>query len=905
MKRFKTLKKNILALVVAMAVIVSGIQVFPTVAATTATAPTELTFAQDSDTSCTIKWSNVSGATYNVYKAESRYATYTKVATVNSPSYTDEDYDGEYYKITSVVDGKESEKSTAISYEVQTFGLNTNIFEETDNLNEVQAYIDEVYKSTEAGQFGTGRYAFMFAPGKYTNADSELTVKIGFYTQVAGMGISPEDTEVDNILCKAEWMKGIKYDGSVNYSALCNFWRSVENLTTDANNTIWAVSQATSMRRMNFTGSLTTVREKDNTTGKIVTVEKKVGDLYLHQEGGYASGGFLADSKIYGNISSGSQQQWLTRNGVANHMDAAVWNNVVVGCGTETTDADGNTTLKQLSGTETGWPQATNTVVDKTPVIQEKPFLTVDEDGEYGVFVPEIRENAVGVSWDGEEIAGETISLDEFFVAKPTDSAAKINAALKEGKNLILTPGIYEIDEAINVTREDTIVLGLGYATLKPTKGNQCMTIGDVGGVIVAGVLFDAGRVNSDVLLTVGTKGNKTSYADNPVTLCDTFYRVGGADATPCKATTCVIINSNDVIGDNFWVWRADHGAGVAWDKNTGDYGVIINGDNVTTYGLMVEHFQKYQTQWNGNGGRCYMYQSELPYDITSQSVWNAPGSYGYTDYKVASNVTTHEGYGIGIYSCYQAATCYLKSAVECPDTPGVKFTNVCTYSLSGNGGIDYAINNSGYSVLLSGDMCKVMSYCNGKYTQDKTYEQARKYIWSAKISVQGKSDYESTFNVAYTGKALTPKVTVTYRGIQLREGVDYKVTYKNNTKIGTAKIYVTGINGYKDTETIKFKIVPKKVTVTKAKATKKKVSVKFKKVKGAKGYEVRVYKTKSNAKKNKKVVIKKTTKKTNLTIKSTKLKNLKKVYVRVRAYGKNSKSKKVYGSWSKVKQAK
>lgn len=904
MKQIKTLKKNFLALVIAMAVAVSGIQVIPTVAATTASAPTELTFTQDSDTSCTIKWKSVSGATYNVYKADSRYATYTKVDTVNSPSYTNEDYDGEYYKVTAVVDGKESEKSTAISYEVETFGLNTNIFEPTDNLNEVQAYIDEVYKSTEAGQFGSGRYAFMFAPGKYNNASSDLTVKIGFYTQVAGMGISPEDTEVDAIRCQAEWMKGIKYDGSVNYSALCNFWRSVENLTTDASNTLWAVSQATSMRRMNLTGSMATVREKDS-TGKMVTVTKQVGDLYLHQEGGYASGGFLADSKIYGNISSGSQQQWLTRNSIASHMDGAVWNNVVVGCASETTDTDGNATLKQLNGTELGWPNGTNTVVDETPVVQEKPFLTVDEDGEYGVFVPEIRKNAVGVSWDGEEIKGETIPLDKFYVAKPTDTAAKINAELATGKNLILTPGIYNIDQEIKVNNADTIVLGLGYATLKPTKGNQCMTIGDVGGVIIAGVLFDAGRVNSDVLLTVGTKGNKTSYADNPVALCDTFYRVGGADKVPCKATTCVIINSNDVIGDNFWVWRADHGDGVAWDKNTGDYGVIINGDNVTTYGLMVEHFQKYQTQWNGNGGRCYMYQSELPYDITSQDVWNAPGSYGYTDYKVASNVTTHEGYGMGIYSCYQAATCYLKSAVECPDTPGVKFTNVCTYSLVGNGGIDYVINNSGYAVMPSGEMSKVMSYCNGKYTQDKTYEQARKYMWSTKISVQGKSDYESTFNVTYTGKAQTPKVTVKYRNIELKEGLHYKVTYTNNKNIGTAKIKVTGINGFKDSETIKFKIVPKKAVITKAKATKKKLSVKFKKVKGAKGYEVRVYKSKSNAKKNKKAVLKKTTKKTNLTIKSKKVNKQKKLFVRVRAFGKNAKGKKVYGSWSTVKKAK
>ncbi|MFQ9515258.1 MAG: sialidase [Eubacterium sp.] len=855
MRQMKAFKKSFIALVAALVVAVSGIPEIPVTAATTVSAPASLTFKENSDTSCTITWKAVSGATYNVYKAKSRYATYSKIATVSTTSYTDDSYDDGYYKVTAVVGGTESSKSAATSYEISVFGYNTNIFEPTtDNTNEIQSYIDTVYKTTEAGQFGTGRYAFMFAPGTYSD---DLTVKIGFYTQVAGMGLSPEDTTLGNIRCQAEWMKGIKYDGEVNYNALCNFWRSVENLTTTAKSTMWAVSQATSMRRMNIKGN-----------------------LLLHQNGGYASGGFLADTKIAGEVSGASQQQWLTRNSEMSKFEGVVWNNVLVGCGAT------------VKGSEGQWPYAANTVVAKTPEEVEKPFLTIDDNGDYGVFVPEIKKNSEGVSWDGENIAGEFIGLDSFYVAKPTDTAATINAAIAGGKNLILTPGIYNISEPIKVTNENTVILGLGYATLKPTNGNQCMTVGNVGGVKIAGVLFDAGTKKSAALLTVGTAGDKTSHADNPIVLCDTFYRVGGADATPCKTTACVIINSSNVIGDNFWVWRADHGSGVGWDKNTCDYGVIINGENVTTYGLMVEHFQKYQTQWNGNGGKCYMYQSELPYDIKSQSVWNAPGSYGYTDYKVASNVTTHEGYGIGIYSCYQAATCFLKSAIECPDKPGVKFTNVCTYSLSGNGSIDYAINQSGYAVMASSEMCKVMSYCNGKYTMDKTADAAKKYIWSTKISIKGKSDFDSTFNVTYTGKALTPKVTITYQNIALREGVDYKVTYSNNKKIGTAKITITGLNGFKDTETYKFKIVPAKVKkLAKKKATKKKIKIKWGKVKGAGGYQV-VYSQKKNFKKKTAVKVKKT----QTTIKR---KSKSAYYIKVRAY-KKANGKYYYGSYSK-----
>lgn len=854
MKGLKDFKKKFLVVTLVTAVTFSGINLpVTTVNAATAVAPSVLSFVEQDDSTCTIKWSSVQGATYNVYKAKSRYATYNKVATVDTNSYTDTAYDGQYYKVTSVVNGTESSMSLATSYEIETFGYNTNIFEPTDNNSEIQSYINNVYKTTESGQFGSDRYAFLFAPGTYSDS---LNVEIGFYTQVAGLGLTPTETTVGNIRSKAEWMKGRKYDGGVNYNALCNFWRSVENLTTTSKSTIWAVSQATSMRRMNIKGN-----------------------LYLHQDGGYASGGFLADTKVAGTVSGGSQQQWLTRNSEMSNFEGVVWNNVLVGCGSN------------VKGVEKGWPYAANTVVEKTPEEVEKPFLTVN-DGKYSVFVPKVKNNTVGVSWSGDKVDGEFIDLDKFYVAKPGDSVAKINSQLNAGKNLILTPGIYSLDAPIEIKNEDTIVLGLGYATLKPTNGNECMKVADVGGVSIAGVLFDAGQVNSSTLLTVGTAGNKTSHKDNPITLCDTFYRVGGADETPGKATTCVIINSSDVIGDNFWVWRADHGKGVAWTKNTADHGVIINGDNVTTYGLMVEHFQKYQTMWNGNGGKCYMYQSELPYDIPNQSSWNASGSYGYTDYKVADNVTSHEGYGIGIYSCYQAGTCFLKSAIECPDTPNVKFTNVCTYSLSGNGGIDYAINNSGYAVMANGEMCKVMSYNNGNAAQDKTYENARKYIWGTTVDIKGKTDlFSDTFKATYTGKNITPKVTVKYKNITLREGIDYKVVYKNNKKIGTAKIYVIGLNNFKDSNTYKMKIIPAKTKITKKKATKKKITLKLKKVKGATGYQV-VYSLKKNFKGKKKI----NTKKRTVVIKR---KKSGKYYVKVRAYKKIGK-KYVYGNYTK-----
>ena len=131
--------------------------------------------------------------------------------------------------------------------------------------------------------------------------------------------------------------------------------------------------------------------------------------------------------------------------------------------------------------------------------------------------------------------------------------------------------------------------------------------------------------MNSPVLLRVGTPHAHKSDPADPTTLNDVFFRIGGA--TPGKATTSLIVNSDNVVLDDIWAWRADHGNGVGWTANTADTGVIVNGDNVTAYGLFVEHYQKYEVIWNGNDGRVVFFQNEMPYDPPSQAAWmEAPG---------------------------------------------------------------------------------------------------------------------------------------------------------------------------------------------------------------------------------------------------------------------------------------
>jgi hypothetical protein len=383
---------------------------------------------------------------------------------------------------------------------------------------------------------------------------------------------------------------------------------------------------------------------------------------------------------VDGTVNSGTQQQWISRNSEWGSWTGSNWNMVFVG-------------VPKMPEGE--WPKPPYTKVAQTPVVREKPFLVVDAKGGYGVRVPSLTKNSVGVTWHGGETAGKTIPLGRFFIAKPSDSAAVINAQLAKGKHLLLTPGIYELDDAIKVTKPGTVVFGLGYATLKPVKGTAAMTVADVDGVTVEGLLFDAGEIESPVLLEAGAEGSKARHMKNPTLLADVFFRVGGAAVG--KAKVSLAVNSSDVIVDHTWIWRADHGKGVGWTSNTGANGIVVAGNDVTAYGLFVEHYQQYQVLWKGNGGRTYFYQSEIPYDPPDQlSFTSAPNVNGWASYKVADNVTSHAAYGLGIYSVFRHPNVVLTRAIEVPQTPGVEFQHMITVALDNLGSIDNVINNAG-----------------------------------------------------------------------------------------------------------------------------------------------------------------------------------------------------------------
>lgn len=541
------------------------------------------------------------------------------------------------------------------------FGPNVYVFDPSMSMSDIESDANAVFDIQEDNQFGNDRYALLFKPGTY-----DVDVKAGFYTQISGLGQNPDDVTITGSAgVDAKWWGG---------NATLNFWRSFENFAIDpsaSNDTKYAVAQAAPMRRMHIKSNML------------------LFDFDPWWNAGWGSGGFLADSIVDDQIIPASQQQWFSRNNQYGSWSNGVWNMVFVGDSTPP------------AGT---FPQEPYTVVDESPVIREKPYLYIDSNGEYQVFVPDKQTNAKGVSWANGSTPGHSVSINDFYIAQPgTSDAASINAALSSGKNVIFTPGIFHTNDTIRITNPDTIVLGLGMATIIPDNGQVGMTIADVDGVKVAGLLFDAGPQNSPSLLEVGPAGSSLDHAANPTSLHDLFFRVGGDILG--LADNVMTINSDDVIGDHFWIWRADHGASVTWGTSS-KTGLIVNGDDITLYGLFNEHHSEYQTLWNGERGRTYFYQSEIPYDPPAQADWMSHNGTvnGYASYKVADGVTTHEAWGLGIYSYFRDAAVKLNSAIEVPNVPGIKIHHATTIFLSGMAGseITHIVNNNGGRVYAN-----------------------------------------------------------------------------------------------------------------------------------------------------------------------------------------------------------
>ncbi|MCL2649620.1 MAG: T9SS type A sorting domain-containing protein [Candidatus Azobacteroides sp.] len=620
----------------------------------------------DSKTGTSLK---SSGAPYVIKRAKGKFGIYETIGTTTSATFVDENVEGSpydyYYRVLNV----QGEELALLAMDIELFGPNMYIYSPTDDMDAISQEINDIHdQKMFQGQFSAERYAFYFKPGDYTAAGP---LNIGYYTHAGGLGRTPYETQIDNLLTPAPLS---------NNNATCTFWRSAENLSIIGSGAtfMWGVSQAAPIRRI-----------------------YSQRNAQFDWNRGWASGGFAADCYFEFSAGSYSQQQWYTRNSYSEFgrgsFSKGVWNTCYQGM-----EFGPYVYMPDHSDNWAAGGAVSN--VETTPIIREKPFLFMDTNGRYKVFKPALRKDSKGVSWSETDMGAGTIYdlLDDFYVVKPGTSAATMNEQLAAGKHLFITPGRYELSEPLHVTHANTIILGTGYASLSPGSGNteSAIVIDDVEGVTIASLLFDA-LYNSRTLMQVGPQGANTNLSTNPTLLADVFFRIGGTVSRSTNADIALEINSSDVIGDHFWIWRADHGSGVGWNTNTSKNGLVVNGDYVTIYGLFNEHFQQYQLIWNGEAGRVYFYQCETPYDVPNLAAYTNPQTNNaWASYKVADNVQWHNASMMGIYSVSTKAD--IQSSMEVPDRTGIKIHNVCNVHISGQG-FRWIINGTGPSNLQNG----------------------------------------------------------------------------------------------------------------------------------------------------------------------------------------------------------
>lgn len=504
------------------------------------------------------------------------------------------------------------------------------------------------------GEFSEARFAFLFKPGTY-----HTDVPVGYYTQVIGLGKMPADVVFDGpkgVYCE-------EGDQTDHGGALTTFWRMAENFHRKGN-MLWAASQAAPVRRAVIDGEL-----------DLAQFVAAVGM-------GYSSGGFLGNVQVTGKVNSGSQQQFCSRNSDVNKWPQGNWNMAFIGVvGAPPSHC----------GSRGGFPSVN---VPNTPVIAEKPFISWDpSSGRYYLNKPGVNYGRSGVDWS----PGEAIDFEKVYVATAADSAQKINSFLASGLHVVLSPGIYQIDETLELQYDGQVLLGLGLATLVSNNGVICVHVrSSVRGGRVAGLLLQAGSVQSPALLVWGDGIAEGGSADDPGFMHDIFARVGGTnDPKQVEMRTNVMLHiaGNHVIGDNFWLWRADHciAGQVAHEHNPVVHGLVVTGDYVTMYGLAVEHVLQDQVQWYGNYGQTYFFQSELPYDVTQ-----AFGDAGYVGYRVSDRVSSHDARGLGIYHFFRDNHVTVKRGIAAPSWLLNTFESPMAVYLTGLGTMEHIINDYG-----------------------------------------------------------------------------------------------------------------------------------------------------------------------------------------------------------------
>lgn len=636
------------------------------------------------------------------------------------------------------------------------------IYPDDFNTNEPTSLIFDHFVNRSTGHFSSKRLAVFFRKGTYEN----INFPVGYWTQVLGLGETPDEVTFNGTL----GVYAIPANTD-NYAvgSLDTFWRSAENFKSDTsfliNNDggkshefagyvpvgdakglapneegkygrlypipsnsffepsessdssmqnkgmLWAVSQAASLRRVQITEN-----------------------LHLSLGNNYASGGFLANVQVGGHVNFGTQQQFCTRNcDFRQKIIGGAWSFVFVGC-------DFKDGIMEWIGQKPRVSSEPYTLkqIEKPFIFTSPPPVTNNIDNDTEILylgIPGLKKYTTGTSYellnDNEKIPIDNDKLVKVIL--PTDSYDMVQKAASDGIHLIFSPGIYVWGKTLKITRNNQVLLGIGMATIQaPTDGSPCIHVSsNVSGVRISGLsleanllddkhyegssLFEWGDATHVPIQDENDNKDSDKEIDPTGAIHDLYCFVGGRNPSrDVKVQTMVRIYSNNIIGDNLWLWRADHVQlsssnekpnkphlseyhVTTWGECKCDTGLEVYGNNVVMNGLAVEHTYKDLVVWHGSNGIVNFYQSELPYDVPGHAYKD------YVGYRIMQYAKGHVAKGLGVYSYFRDHDdVIVPHAIHDHSMDGTHHNSFAVW-LNGYDGIKSVINGMGGPTLQQG----------------------------------------------------------------------------------------------------------------------------------------------------------------------------------------------------------
>ena len=551
---------------------------------------------------------------------------------------------------------------------------------------DLQGLVDDIFEKQRYAEFATNRVLFMLSPGVYN-----LRINVGYYTSITGLADTPAG-------CVVHGSIEVPNNPDVCIGALDNFFRNMSNLTIDVDKpefparttNYFRVSQASPIRSVIVNGSL-----------YLAENQKCCEDNPCL--GGYASGGFMADCAVTGVVGYATQQQFFSRNSSFAAAQGGAWNLYYMGC------------TGDIGETECHTGGALITKRSVTPgLMASAPRFHYDTASDtFSIIKPGLYRNGLGTI----DHSTDTI-LTDVYIAKSTTTVKQINEQLAHGVHVVFSPGVYKFEEPVVVSKSNTVVLGLAFATIQPTAGKAAIVVdSNAVGVHICGLILEAGQVQSPVLCEIGQPSTSdTGDPLNPTIIYDIFARVGGPTET-ASALTMVEINQDHVIIDHMWAWRADHTSedrsGLGVNKAVCNNGLVIRGEHVKAFAIFAEHALQNNVLWEGERGQLYFQQTELPYDVV------AP--YNYPGLKVVDTVNSFVGDAIGVYSFFATKwnngteAPMVTTAIVTPDKPDIEILSCFTVFLDaehGAGSINSIINDTGSASDINN--VSVPQWCRG-----------------------------------------------------------------------------------------------------------------------------------------------------------------------------------------------